>query len=68
MDEVEEKVKKIIESLSKDELIELRKQILDIFKRTSYYIPSGDSVVIANYARNFHYDEKRKEEVLNKLK
>ena len=64
MNEIQEKIKKIIDSLSKEEIMELKRQI----KRISTYVPSGDSVAIAEYAKRFHYDEKRKEEVLRKLK
>ena len=65
MNELEEKINKIINSLSKEELIELRNQLMEKF-RVSNYVPSGDSEVIANYLDEFHYDEKRKEEVLKK--
>jgi len=64
MNEIEEKIKKIIDSLSKEEIMELKRQI----RRISYYVPSGDSVDIAEHIRGMHYDEKRKEEVLRKLK
>ena len=64
MNEIEEKIKRIIDSLSKEEIMELKRQIRGI----SYYVPSGDSIEIAEHIRNLHYDEKRKEEVLRKLK
>ena len=67
MSELEEKINKIINSLSKEELIELRNQLMNMFPcRVSNYVPSGDDEVIANYLDEFHYDEKRKEEVLKK--
>ena len=64
MNEIEEKIKKIIDSLSKEEIMELKRQIIKI----SYYVPSGDSVDIAEHISGMQYDEKRKEEVLRKLK
>ena len=68
MNELEEKINKIINSLSKEELIELRNQLMNMFPpMVSNYVSSGDSEVIAAYARRFYYDEKRKEEVLKKL-
>ena len=66
MNELEEKINKIINSLSKEELIELRNQLMNMYPPMSNYVPSGDSEVIANYLDEFHYDEKRKEEVLKK--
>ena len=51
-----------------EELIELRDLIKKRLHVLSPYIPSNDSEVIAEYAKRFHYDEKRKEEVLKKLK
>jgi len=67
---LEEKLLKIINSLNKEELIKLRDMIEEQIGEhyVSSYVPSGDSVVIAEYARRFHYDESRKEEVLQKLK
>ena len=67
MNELEEKINKIINSLSKEELIELRNQLENMFPpRASTYVPSGDDEVIARYLAEFHYDESRKEEVLKK--
>ena len=60
--DTEEKLLKIINSLSKEELIKLRDMIEERVGEyyVSSYVPSGDSVVIAEYARRFHYDETRK--------
>ena len=63
-----EELKEFINTLSKEELIELRDLIRKRLHVLSPYIPSNDSVVIAEYAKRFQYDEKRKEEILKKLK
>ena len=63
-----EELKEFIKTLSKEELIELRDLIKKKLHVLSPYIPSNDSEIIAEYAKRFQYDEKRKEEILKKIK
>ncbi|MBQ8891937.1 MAG: hypothetical protein IJ068_03625 [Bacilli bacterium] len=63
-----EKILKLIEELDIEELKLLKDKIDKKLHKIYQYIPSNDSEVIAGYARNFHYSEERREEVLKKIK
>ena len=64
--DIENRMRQLIDNLSKEELEVLRNIIKKEYK-TSSYVPSGDSKVIASYARRFKYDPARREEVLKRL-
>ena len=61
MNILEEKIKKILDSLTKEELMELKRQLL---LNKELYVSSNDSEVIASYLENFHYNESKKEKFL----